>query len=148
MIKKHSSTEDQSVELHVLKPTHFTGGDVSFHGNDVSEIHIVNGSMKGDEIDVQVRSIETERILLSSVRNNKRMIGSNMALVDEDGTIQRGHIPINQDGSMGDFKVSGTVDFIDHQQPHLLKMVMMTMKKEVVSLEPSWILEYFTTLKI
>ena len=85
---------------------------MNLNGQDIHNANLKSGSIDGN-IDVSVDNIKAKgSISLTSIQDDKTVTSDGLAVLGLDGSLKMGSIPVDKnDGSLGDFKVHGTVDF-------------------------------------
>ena len=98
--------------LEIKKDVQFGGRKVNLKGANLLNTHMISGSIKGDGIDIEAQSLAAKSITISTIKDNKQLIGDSLLIIDEEGKIKRGVIPSNEDGSLGNFRIAGRIDFV------------------------------------
>jgi len=84
---------------------------LDLNDQDIHNAKLISGSINGN-IDVSVDSIKAKSISLSDITEDKTVTSDGLAVLGLDGRLKMGPILIDKEsGSVGDFKVHGTVDF-------------------------------------
>ena len=88
-------------------------GSIDMTNHQIENAVISSGSIDGDSIDVNVRSVQAESITLQEDGGSSSQKGRADAimLLEDDGNIKRGSITMDDGGWLQDAKVSGTVNF-------------------------------------
>jgi len=98
-------------KLSIIGDVQFEGGQFDLKGGALHNANIVDGSISGKDIEISARSLEVEKISITKIKNNKKLIGDSLLIVDEEGNIKRGLITTNKNGALGDFHVQGNILF-------------------------------------
>ena len=103
----------QNIEgiLSINTDVQLMGEKFDFKGGNIINAHMTSGSVKGTDIEIEAHSLVAESISLSTIKRNKKLVGDSLLIVDEEGNLKRGMIASFDDGSIGDFKVVGQIDF-------------------------------------
>jgi uncharacterized protein YjbI with pentapeptide repeats len=101
----HETTDSISVE----KKVEFTKS-VDFKKSKLENVNIVSGEMDGDNIDLNVRNINTKSMVLKTLKESKNHLKDALVIVRDDGSLTNSNISL-EDGWVSDMKVSGSVDF-------------------------------------
>ncbi len=83
---------------------------IDFGGQDISNAIIKSGRIEGN-LDLVVDYIDANMLSLRNVRDDKTIISDGLASIGLDGKLKMSPIPIASDGSLGDMKVHGIMDF-------------------------------------
>ena len=88
-------------------------GSIDVTNHQIENAVISSGTIDGDSIDINVRSVKAGSITLQEDGNSSSQKGRADAimLVEDDGNIKRGSITVDGGGWLQDAKVSGTVNF-------------------------------------
>ena len=85
---------------------------MNLNGQDIYNANLKSGSIDGN-IEVSVDNIKAKgSISLTSIQDDKTVTSDGLAVLGLDGRLKMGPISVDKnDGSLGDFKVHGTIDF-------------------------------------
>lgn len=83
---------------------------IDFGGQDIANAIIKSGRIEGN-VDLFVDGIDANTISLRNVRDDKTIISDGLASIGLDGKLKMSPIPLSSDGSIGNMKVHGTIDF-------------------------------------
>ena len=86
-------------------------GSIDMTNHQIENAVISSGTIDGDSIDINVRSVQAESITLHEDSNSQKGQADAIMLVEDDGNIKRGSITVDDGGWLQDAKVSGTVNF-------------------------------------
>lgn len=102
---------ESSKSITLKKSVQFTKSISFKEGSTVENIHIVSGLIDGDKIDLNVGNIETNSLTMKSMRDAKSHLQDALLLVRENGSLASSGIILDNEGCVGDMKISGTFDF-------------------------------------
>jgi len=88
-------------------------GSIDMTGHQIKNAVVSSGSIDGDSIDINVRSVQAESIALveDGGRSSDQSQADAILLVANDGKMKRGSFSVDDNGWLQDAKVSGTVNF-------------------------------------
>ena len=87
-------------------------GSIDMANHKIENAVISSGSIDGDLIDINVRSVKAESIALQEDGDSSQKGRADaIMLVEDDGNIKRGSITVDDAGWLQDVKVSGIVNF-------------------------------------
>ncbi|KAL7548192.1 hypothetical protein ACHAWF_011492 [Thalassiosira exigua] len=87
---------------------------LDLNGHDIVNANMRSGSIDGD-IDISATTIKAKGLLLTQIQENKAVISDGLAVLGSDGQLVRGNIDVDKRGSLGDIKVYGDIDFVQHE---------------------------------
>ncbi len=102
--------ENDNGSISIAVRTHFLD-EVDFHGSRVENVLISSGSIKGDEFDVDARDIKAQSFTLRPLMDSKKHFKDTLAVVRDDGSLTNSNIELEENGWIGDMKISGSIRF-------------------------------------
>eukprot|EP00957_Ditylum_brightwellii_P016548 1244049-Ditylum_brightwellii.AAC.1 len=94
--------------LNINEEVQFTE-NIDIGDKEISNAHFVSGSIKGNNIDVKVKSVLAEPIVLLHVQHSKTTVLNSLVIVDKNGDLKDGPISL-ENGWLKDVKVAETIN--------------------------------------
>ena len=108
-IAASDALQDTIETLTFKKRVDFTD-TVNFKGSALENVHIKSGQLNGNELDLNVKSIKTDNLILKNLKENKSHLKDALVVARDDGSLTNSNILLDN-GFINDMKVSGSVDF-------------------------------------
>lgn len=108
-IATSDALQDSIETLIVKKKVEFTD-TVNFKGSKLENVHITSGELNGNELDLNVKNIKTNSLVLKDLKEDKSHLKDALVVARDDGSLTSSNILLDN-GWIRDMKVFGTVDF-------------------------------------
>jgi len=86
-------------------------GDIDIKNNEVSNVQMISGRIKGDSIGIEVDLVEANSIVLRSIQRDKAVVDDTLLAINKSGKLIKSPFTLTEDGSLKNVHIVGNLDF-------------------------------------